>query len=109
MYQGRDTAKLGFLAPERLLPDGELGPAADVFSLCALLVFMLSGKPPYAFGDGDDREVVEKGTLLDPGALLAGGVPEVLVNILKKGLRANPDERLVDACELASALERLAY
>lgn len=76
---GSGTGKPGFFAPERLFPEGKAGKAADVFSVCALLLFML-----------------------------AGHTPEALGSIVKKGLSANPDERFADACELAAALERVA-
>lgn len=98
----------GFLAPERLTPEKEAGKeagkAADVFSLCALLFFMIAGTPPYAPGGADGGAGPEKGEAFDPGRL-PGGTPEALAAVMRKGLRANPDERFADACGLAAALE----
>lgn len=106
IYPGRRQEKLGFLAPEQLAPGARPGPSADVFALCALLFFMLSGIPPYRFGDGDDRNAVERGDLLEIDRM-ARGAPEALLDIARRGLNSKPEERYADACELLAALESL--
>lgn len=105
-YPGRRLEKLGFLAPEQLTPGMRPGPATDVFALCALLFFMLSGIPPYRFGEGDDRGAVERGELLDIDATIQDA-PEALLDIAKQGLNPDPGKRYADARELLAALESL--
>jgi serine/threonine-protein kinase len=55
-----DVSSVGtpaFAAPEQLL--GELqGPSADLFALAGIVVFALTGEPP--FGDGEPKEILAR-------------------------------------------------
>jgi serine/threonine protein kinase len=81
---GTDT----FMAPEQRVPDGRLGPPADVFGLAGTLCTALTGaKPP------------------DPGRL-PRRTPRELRAVLEAGLDPDPASRPA-AAELANALEPL--
>ncbi|MEO3977077.1 PQQ-binding-like beta-propeller repeat protein [Streptomyces sp. CAU 1734] len=63
----------GFIAPELLEGTAPAGPAADVFSLGALLAYAATGRPPY--GTGPAHQVLYR-TLRQPPGLDAVADPE---------------------------------
>jgi serine/threonine protein kinase len=90
----------GYMAPEQCLPDGRIGPPADVFGLAATLHHAISGAHPFA-PDGE-RFPQLRGA---PGALPRRTEP-ALVSLLRAGLDPDPAGRPA-AAELASGLEPL--
>lgn len=66
-------------APPELMERGEVSAKTDVYSLTALIVEMLTGRIP------------APGSL--PSALIEMGIDQRLVNLIKKALSRNPEER----------------
>jgi hypothetical protein len=92
IQEGRDPHVLLWAAPEQRRV-GEVGPAADVYSLMALLVLLITGRVP---------TVDEQGwplARLDPEMLGDG-----LAQVLRKGLAVDPKSRYPDAASLARDL-----
>ncbi len=95
-----------YMAPEQALPGGweQVGPAADVYGLGAILYELLAGRPPFqapsAFG------VVQQVLGDEPVSLsrLRPQVPRDLEVITHKCLRKEPDQRYASALELADDL-----
>ncbi|MDI1476504.1 SUMF1/EgtB/PvdO family nonheme iron enzyme [Polyangium sp. y55x31] len=77
------------------------GPAADVYSLGAILFHLLAGKPPFAdLGPLAYRRLVSG----DPPRLseaAAGDVPGDLVAICERAMAREPEDRHADAAKLA--------
>jgi serine/threonine protein kinase len=93
----------GWMAPEQLT-EQPLTMAADVFSLGAMLYWLLTGQPP--FGDGSDypRRVSD-----DPLVSASKLVPDLRSDvdaICRRALRKAPEQRYRSAAELADDLER---
>ncbi len=88
-----------FMSPEQVAGE-EVGPPSDVFSLGAILVQILTGRP--AFPQASVHEVLV--------AVATGQVrlprrgPETLRSIAGRALRTDPAERFADAAALAEAL-----
>jgi hypothetical protein len=90
-----------YMAPEQARGEKEVGPAADVYALGAILYEMLAGRPPFV---GEDvlvvlAQVKESDPRLPPG-------PEGLVAVCMKCLNKSPQARYRGAAELADDLAR---
>ncbi|MER5205035.1 bifunctional serine/threonine-protein kinase/ABC transporter substrate-binding protein [Streptomyces sp. NPDC002825] len=90
----------GYLAPEqaRVAGSGEVGPAADVFSLGCVLAYALTGERP--FGTGAVAAVVYR-TVHEEPAL--DEVPDTLLPLVRACLAKDPDDR-PSAAEVREAL-----
>ena len=104
--QGSALGTVGFMSPEQARGDlDSLGPASDVYSLGATLVFLLTGKPPF---HGDGRAVM--------AAVLRGEVPRprqtdpaidrALEAVCLRAMALQPRDRYPSARALADDVER---
>lgn len=99
---------IAYMAPEQVFTDGrQVGPAADVFGLGAVLYTLLIGRPPY---EGRDLADVAKWRLAAAPQLrlctMRPDVPEAVQTIVARCLEADPGKRYT-AEELAVALRRV--
>jgi len=91
-----------FAAPEQLLGETQ-GPAADCFALAAIVVYVLTGEPP--FGSGDAQTILARQL---SGIIDLHQFPPEIADWLRRGLSADPDERFADAAEMQAAWRRAA-
>jgi|GEM_PF-1846891 len=97
----------GFMAPEQMKAYSSADARSDVFSLCAVLFYMLVGEPPFK---GDDPIEVLAANLEGRRPRIGDitdGLPKELCDLIDKGLSRHPDQRYADAEELRLALERV--
>src|SRR5262249_35143625 len=95
----------GYIAPEQVNGSGNLRPAADLYSLGAVLFHLLTGRPP--FTDGHALNVIKRATE-NPAPKLRTITPALdrdLETICAKCLEREPDARYRSAGELAEDLE----
>lgn len=96
-----------FMAPEQAAGETkELGPAADIYSLGAILYFFLSGRPPFVATSTLDTLVqVLDGEVIVP-RVINPEIPRDLERICLCCLEKAPENRYRSAAMLAEDLER---
>jgi serine/threonine protein kinase/formylglycine-generating enzyme required for sulfatase activity len=85
---------------------GEVGPAADVYSLGAVLYNTLTGRPPFQAATAVETLLQVQSQEPLPPRRLNSGVPRDLQTICLRCLQKNPSRRYGTAAELAADLER---
>ena len=97
----------GFIAPEQAHgPAKDLNPAADIYSIGAVLFYLLTGRPPFV---GENALAVIKEAADKRAPKLRTLAPELdrdLEIICAKCLEREPDARYFSAADLADDLER---
>jgi serine/threonine protein kinase len=84
-----------YLAPEQALGE-EVGPAADIYSLGAVLYELLTGRLPYEFDSLADLAEKQRQHAIKPVRELAPDVPRDLEDVVMRCLARNPAYRPAD-------------
>ncbi|MCC7365532.1 MAG: PD40 domain-containing protein [Dehalococcoidia bacterium] len=97
---GSFVGTANYAAPEASL--GETDMRSDIYSLGATLYHMLAGQPPFS---GDLLQVLRQHREATVNLNALQNCPEELIDIIRKCLAKNPEERYQSASQLAGAIE----
>lgn len=103
---GEVIGTAAYMAPEQAMASKEIGPAADVWAMGAILYACLTGRPP--FQAATSLETLFEVKTYEPPQVrqLNGQVPADLETICHRCLRKEPQKRYPSAAELADDLRR---
>lgn len=93
-----------FLAPEQAVAAGSVDARADVYGLGALLVFMLTGRPPYQGDTPDEVLRMHVSEPLSSVERLISDVPGDLRSVVLQCLAKEPSERFASSEAVSAAL-----
>jgi WD40 repeat protein len=95
-----------YMSPEQAQARDEVGPAADVYALGAILYDMLTGRPPFRGASTVETLLLVQTVDAIPPRRLQPGVPRDLETICLKCLEKSPHQRYRTAQELVDDLRR---
>ncbi|GAA2683836.1 serine/threonine-protein kinase [Streptomyces aculeolatus] len=95
---GMAIGTLGYASPEQLVDDGPVGPAGDVYSLGAVLLYAATGRPPYG-----DAPAATLAYWTVHGTPDVTGVPAELADLVRTCLAREPADRPTPAEVIAAA------
>jgi serine/threonine-protein kinase len=95
-----------YMAPEQAEGRKDIGPAADIYALGAILYELLTGRPPFRAATPLDTILQVVSDDPAPPRRLSSGVPRALEAICLKCLNKAPIRRYPDAASLAADLAR---
>jgi tRNA A-37 threonylcarbamoyl transferase component Bud32 len=98
----------GFMAPEQLIPRGQVSERTDVYSLGSLLYFMLVFRPPVTGHSLTEVADQTCGGRIEPPSRAVSGrqIPPGLEAVVMKALSVDPDERYQSVQAFRDELDR---
>jgi eukaryotic-like serine/threonine-protein kinase len=105
--QGTVLGTAAYLAPEQAAAE-TVGPAADVYSLAAVLYELLTGRPPYQADSLAELGELQRAGAITPPRDLEPSVPPEVEAAVMRGLAREPGFRPSSAAEFAQELAGVA-
>lgn len=104
--QGTTVGTPGYLSPEQITGQADIDARSDIYSLGALLYYMLSGRKPYNGPHAAAILTKQMTAPPDPIDLEELGYARSLGPVLDKALARDPKDRHQSVAELREALQR---
>lgn len=101
---GTVTGSPLYMSPEQATGDQEPDERSDIYSLGAVMYFLLTGKPPFESDKPLKVMVAHASTPPVPPREVRAEVPEDVEQIVLRSLAKKPEERFQNATDLAHAL-----
>lgn len=104
---GQVVGTPAYMPPEQARDSKDVGPPADVYSLGAILYYLLTGRPPFHADSVTDLLIKVVMEAPVPPSQLRPDVPADIEALCLRCLAKSPADRFADARELAAALRPL--
>ncbi len=105
--EGTVTGSPLFMSPEQATGDGEVDGRSDIYSLGAVMYYLLTGQPPFPFANPVKVLVAHASQSVVSARQLNPDVPAELDEIVLRCLEKDPEDRFQDAPSLQRALGEL--
>jgi serine/threonine protein kinase len=103
---GQILGSPGYMAPEQAEGNAQVGRAADIYAMGAVLYHLVTGRPPFQSDNPIDTMLQTIRTDVVAPRLLNPKVPRDLEALILKALSKNPQHRYANASELRDELRR---
>jgi serine/threonine-protein kinase len=103
--EGSITGSPLFMSPEQASSE-EVDARSDVYSLGAVMYFMATGKPPFAYENPLKVMIAHASEDPEPPRYLNGEIPAELEEIILRSLEKRPEDRFQSVTELRDALDQ---
>lgn len=105
--EGAVTGSPMFLSPEQATGEREADVRSDIYSLGAVMYFLLTGQPPFNYSQPVKLLIAHASENATAPGDIAPGIPEELDEIVLRCLEKDPDDRFQSIYELRRALESI--
>src|SRR4029077_3397060 len=103
--EGATVGTFDYVAPEQARHSHSADIRSDIYSLGCTLYHMLSGRVPFPSPSLPEKLFSHQALEPTPLDQLVPGLPEGLVEIVRKMIRKSPDERYATPIQVVQALE----
>jgi serine/threonine-protein kinase len=103
--EGSITGSPLYMSPEQATGDREPDKRSDIYSLGAVMYYLLTGRPPFEYDKPLKVIIAHSHEAPRPIGELIENVPDDVQQIVCRCLEKNPEDRFQDAEHLAFALE----
>lgn len=103
--EGHITGSPLYMSPEQATGDTEPDARSDIYSLGAVMYYLLTGRPPFDYEKPLKVIIAHAHEEAPSIASLRPGLPDDLIKIVMRCLEKNPDDRFQDAEHLLLALD----
>jgi len=93
-----------FMSPEQATGDDRVDGRSDIYSLGAVIYYMLTGQPPFAYDNPVKAIIAHASEAVVPPRQVNLDVPEELEEVIMRCLEKDPEDRFQDVTALQRAL-----
>jgi serine/threonine-protein kinase len=97
-----------YMAPEQIMNTSPADARTDIYGLGAVAYFMLTGRPPFLGENAMAIMIAHSRDSVTPPSEIRSGIPADLEEVVLRCLAKNPNDRYLDTCRLAEALDACA-
>jgi eukaryotic-like serine/threonine-protein kinase len=102
--EGAITGSPLFMSPEQAVGDNHVDGRSDIYSLGAVMYYMLTGQPPFAYENPFKAMVAHASEAVVPPRQVNVDIPEALEEVVMRCLEKDPEHRFQDVASLQRAL-----
>jgi serine/threonine-protein kinase len=103
-HEGAITGSPLFMSPEQATGSGEADARSDIYSLGAVMYYLATGRPPFAYNQPVKVIIAHATEDPEPPRYLNADIPSELEEAIMRSLEKRPENRFQSVAELREAL-----